>query len=351
MVYVPILKIDLPEPRLQELLPGLVRAAINTCTRVFDAVNDFLHPLSPEEQLQLYTATISHLPREFRKARKRCVEKNITDPDKMSEELEDAAFAYYRCRGCWGCRPAALAGRPASGVAAGCCCSRPPPLLPLLAGAAAPQAPHARDDGGLLGRGHGGHHVSAADDAGKRDSRAGLRRRPTRPARGGSSRGWAVQRSSSGGGAARALAQQGPAADGDDARWRCWAGAGRRHYPAGGAAGAAAQGAAQAQGPAAGAARQRWRQQAFVRPGRAAAGWRSRRQGHAPHDATQAVAAAGALAAAGGRWHPAAAGGCGALYDIGRCRWRVACSSCSSSKYVCMLMRAVFRISQPSCAC
>ncbi|WIA17608.1 hypothetical protein OEZ85_014421 [Tetradesmus obliquus] len=98
MVYVPILKIDLPEPSIQELLPGLVHAFVNTCTRVFDAVHDYLRPLTPDEEAVLYTATIAHLPKEFRKARKRIVEKNIADEDKMSEELEDASYAYYRRR-------------------------------------------------------------------------------------------------------------------------------------------------------------------------------------------------------------------------------------------------------------
>lgn len=96
MVYVPILKIDLPEPSVQELLPGLVHLFINSCTRVFDVVLDFLRPLSPEEEVLLYTAAVEHLPKEFRKARKKIAERNIQDEDKMSEELEDAAYAYYR---------------------------------------------------------------------------------------------------------------------------------------------------------------------------------------------------------------------------------------------------------------
>jgi hypothetical protein len=37
MVYVPILKIDLPEPRLQELIPGLVTAVLGACTFAYDA--------------------------------------------------------------------------------------------------------------------------------------------------------------------------------------------------------------------------------------------------------------------------------------------------------------------------
>lgn len=70
MVYVPILKIDLPEPRLQELIPGLVTAVLGACTLAFDAVYDVLHPLPPEGEEALYAATIMHLPKEFRKARR-----------------------------------------------------------------------------------------------------------------------------------------------------------------------------------------------------------------------------------------------------------------------------------------
>lgn len=106
MVYVPILKIDLPEPRLQELLPGLVTAVLGACTLAFDAVYDFLQPLPPEGQDLLYAATITHLPKEFRKARRRIVELDIRDEDKMSEELETAAFNFYRCdlASQYGCR-------------------------------------------------------------------------------------------------------------------------------------------------------------------------------------------------------------------------------------------------------
>lgn len=102
MVYVPILKIDLPEPRLQELLPGLVTALLGACTLAFDAVYDLLHPLPPEGEEMLYAATIMHLPKEFRRARKRVVELDIRDEDKVSEELETAGYNFYRC-GCCGC--------------------------------------------------------------------------------------------------------------------------------------------------------------------------------------------------------------------------------------------------------
>jgi hypothetical protein len=70
MVYVPILKIDLPEPRLEELIPGLVTVVVGACTLAFDAVYDFLHPLSPQGEQQMYEATLMSLPREFRKARR-----------------------------------------------------------------------------------------------------------------------------------------------------------------------------------------------------------------------------------------------------------------------------------------
>lgn len=96
MVYVPILKIDLPEPRLQELLPGLVTAVLGACTLAFDAVHDYLRPLTPEANYKLYEEVITHLPREFRKSRKRLVEQGIEDEDKMSEELEMAQYAFYR---------------------------------------------------------------------------------------------------------------------------------------------------------------------------------------------------------------------------------------------------------------
>lgn len=99
MVYVPILKIDLPEPRLQELIPGAVNAILGTCTLAFDAVYDLLHPLPPEGQEALYEAVVTNLPREFRKARHRIVDLDIRDEDKISEELETAAFNFYRCKG------------------------------------------------------------------------------------------------------------------------------------------------------------------------------------------------------------------------------------------------------------
>jgi hypothetical protein len=115
MVYVPILKIDLPEPRLQELLPSLVSGVVQGCTLAFDAVHDYLRPLSPPAEQRLYEEVITNLPREFRKARKRIIELDVRDEDKLSEELEDASYAFYRCV----C--AAMLGT--VGLAAPCCCS------------------------------------------------------------------------------------------------------------------------------------------------------------------------------------------------------------------------------------
>lgn len=100
MVHIPILKIDVPEPSIQELLPGLVHLLINSCTRVFDMVHDYLRPLTPEQEMDLYSLQVAHLPREFRLARKKVLENNIVDPDKMSEEFEDAGYAYYRSESC-----------------------------------------------------------------------------------------------------------------------------------------------------------------------------------------------------------------------------------------------------------
>lgn len=102
MVHIPILKIDVAEPSIQELLPGIARFVINSCTRVFDFVHDYLQPLSPEEEMDLYSLQVMHLPREFRLARKKVLERNIVDDDKMSEEFEDAGYAYYRsAAGMW----------------------------------------------------------------------------------------------------------------------------------------------------------------------------------------------------------------------------------------------------------
>lgn len=98
MVYVPFLKIDLPEPRLEDIIPGTVHVFIKALTAIFDFADDLLRPLSPAGQ-QLYDeARIASLPREIRLARKKIAENKIDDPEKQSEEIEDAAFAYYRRR-------------------------------------------------------------------------------------------------------------------------------------------------------------------------------------------------------------------------------------------------------------
>lgn len=96
MVHIPILKIDVPDPDITSLIPAAVALAINALTAVHDAVNDFLHPLTPAARAAYEEGRVAALPREIRKARKRIRERRIDDVDKQSSELEEASFAYYR---------------------------------------------------------------------------------------------------------------------------------------------------------------------------------------------------------------------------------------------------------------
>lgn len=96
MVHIPVLKIDVPDPDISALIPATITLAINALTAIHDAVDDFLHPLSPEAQAVYDQEKISALPREVRKARKRIRERRVQDVDKQSSEIEEAAFAFYR---------------------------------------------------------------------------------------------------------------------------------------------------------------------------------------------------------------------------------------------------------------
>jgi hypothetical protein len=96
MVHVPILKIDIPEPRLSDLIPSTIELVINTLTIISDRVDDFINPVPPEHAELFSELAVGAIPKEFRKARKRLIERKEKDEDKISEELEDAAFAYYR---------------------------------------------------------------------------------------------------------------------------------------------------------------------------------------------------------------------------------------------------------------
>ena len=96
MVHVPILKIDIPEPRLTDLIPSTIELIINTLTSIHDRVDDFINPVPPEHAELFSELAVGAIPREFRKARKRLIEKKEKDEAKISEELEDATFAYYR---------------------------------------------------------------------------------------------------------------------------------------------------------------------------------------------------------------------------------------------------------------
>lgn len=96
MVHVPILKIEIPEPRLSTLIPGVVEALVRALTAIYDFADDLIRPLTPEQQAEYDAAVIASLPIEHRIVRKRIVERNVTDMQQISEELEEATHAYYR---------------------------------------------------------------------------------------------------------------------------------------------------------------------------------------------------------------------------------------------------------------
>lgn len=96
MVHIPFLKIDVPDPDISALIPATISLAVNFVAAIHDAIDNFLHPLSPDARELYERKCISALPKEFRKARKRIKERRIVDPDKQSSELEEAGFAYYR---------------------------------------------------------------------------------------------------------------------------------------------------------------------------------------------------------------------------------------------------------------
>jgi hypothetical protein len=96
MVYVPILKIELPEPSIAELIPATVRFVVNAATAVYDSVDTYLRPMPAEEAAMARAVILGSIPIEYRKARKRLLERGEEDTEKISEELEDAGFAFYR---------------------------------------------------------------------------------------------------------------------------------------------------------------------------------------------------------------------------------------------------------------
>lgn len=71
MVHVPVLKIDIPEPRLQELVPGAVEFTISSINRLISVADGIVHPLTPEQQLAKQAQWVANLPPEFQKVCKR----------------------------------------------------------------------------------------------------------------------------------------------------------------------------------------------------------------------------------------------------------------------------------------
>ena len=69
MVHIPVLKIDVPEPRVQELLPALVEGLISALHKLIGAAEGLLHPRTAEQEAARAAAWVARLPPEFQKAR------------------------------------------------------------------------------------------------------------------------------------------------------------------------------------------------------------------------------------------------------------------------------------------
>ena len=96
MVHIPFLNIEVPEPRLANLVPDLVTLILRMCTRAVDAALHATHPLPPDIE-RLYTQeVIESFPREIQRVLQRACEGKHRDEDHVSEEVEDATLDYYR---------------------------------------------------------------------------------------------------------------------------------------------------------------------------------------------------------------------------------------------------------------
>jgi hypothetical protein len=96
MVYIPFLKIDIPEPRLQEVVPNTVSFVIGLLHRALDAAQQALDPDTPEQQ-DAYDRTMEAvLPRELKNVLAKWDAGTIKDEAKLSSEVEEACYDYYR---------------------------------------------------------------------------------------------------------------------------------------------------------------------------------------------------------------------------------------------------------------
>mmetsp|Transcript_25816 Transcript_25816/g.65642 ORF Transcript_25816/g.65642 Transcript_25816/m.65642 type:complete len:320 (-) Transcript_25816:711-1670(-) len=96
MVHIPFFNIDVPEPRIDEIMPEVVEYFIRFCSRSVDAALEAVYPLTQEEKTAVYIDQYVKLPREFDRVIERELEGKIKNEDMLSSELEDASFDYYR---------------------------------------------------------------------------------------------------------------------------------------------------------------------------------------------------------------------------------------------------------------
>lgn len=96
MVHIPVFNVDVPEPRVAELLPGAADVSISLIRRIIENVERVVHPTTREEDEELMKTLKDGLPREYQRVLNRYDEDKIKNDDQLSSELEDASYDHYR---------------------------------------------------------------------------------------------------------------------------------------------------------------------------------------------------------------------------------------------------------------
>mmetsp|Transcript_10335 Transcript_10335/g.22216 ORF Transcript_10335/g.22216 Transcript_10335/m.22216 type:complete len:303 (+) Transcript_10335:105-1013(+) len=96
MVHIPVLNIDVPEPRIAELLPGAVNILVQLSSRAYDAARDTLYPLEGQAAEIFEAEAVRRLPREFDRLIVRQLEGKIKNDDQFSSEAHEASYDWYR---------------------------------------------------------------------------------------------------------------------------------------------------------------------------------------------------------------------------------------------------------------
>eukprot|EP00798_Chlamydomonas_sp_ICE-L_P023186 gene23186-30398_t len=96
MVHVPVFGIDVPEPRLAELIPNAVTFIVTLGARGLDKIQENLYPLSEDDQETYFNHYMSNFPREFDKVHTRCLEGELDNSAHLSSEAEEASYDWYR---------------------------------------------------------------------------------------------------------------------------------------------------------------------------------------------------------------------------------------------------------------